>query len=80
MRKKINIKTSGVTSQAYICTLCEDDRKLIEDEIVLYLKAHIGLYDTNLDNVIYGVMQNAMDGRLTDLEELFEFTYGGWHV
>lgn len=75
MRKIIVIETCGANSKTYICALCESDLIKIEKEITAYLKEYIGNYDTSLDNVLNGVVENAMNGRLCDLEEQFEFTY-----
>lgn len=76
MKKKIIIKTSGTTSQTFICTLCQEDQDKIRKEIHTYIKEHIS-WDINLDNDVSVSVENAMNGRLTDLEETFEFVYGG---
>lgn len=76
MKKKIIIKTSGAKPQTFICTLCQEDQDKIREELYLYLKAYI-CWDSNLDNAISVSVQNAMDGRLVYLEEVFELCFGG---
>lgn len=75
MKKQIIIKTSGATSQTFICTLCQEDQDKIRSEIMKYIKEFIGEFDISLDDAISASVENAMNGRLTDLEEAFEFEF-----
>lgn len=75
VKSKVFIETSGATSQTFICTLCQEDQDKIRDEITKCIKKHIGAFDIALDNAISMSVENAMNGRLADLEEEFEFVH-----
>lgn len=77
MRKKIVIQTPGAKPTMFICMLHHEDQERIRHAVIAYVKEYIGEYDINLDNAASASVENAMDGRLCDLEETFELCFRG---